>query len=165
MLTDYTVSFLGHRHIDRFFDVERRMLPLIRHLIQTKPFVTFLVGWQGDFDNLASGLIRRVKSEINDCNSDHTLVLPYTVAALRHDEKLLLKAYDDVVVCPAAEHAHPKAAYSVRNAYMIDRADLCVFCVARASGGAYRALRYAEAHKKTILNFADPDLLSDFSVL
>ena len=38
----------------------------------------------------------------------------------------------------------------------IDRSDLVICYVERKSGGAYKSLRYAEKHGKTVINLALP---------
>ena len=45
-------------------------------------------------------------------------------------------------------------AITVRNQAMIDRSDLVVGGVARESGGAYRAMRYAQTRGAAWMNLA-----------
>ena len=60
--------------------------------------------------------------------------------------------YDSVEVCVQSANAHPKSAIQIRNRSMVDRSDLCVFCVTHKSGGAYQTLRYAEKADANIIN-------------
>lgn len=53
----FTVSFFGHRMIDRPFLIEQRLESLIRRLINTKEYVDFIVGRSGDFDQYASSAV------------------------------------------------------------------------------------------------------------
>ena len=55
----YAVSFFGHRQIDNVFIIEQRLETLIRELLATKEYVEFLVGRDGEFDQLVSSTIRR----------------------------------------------------------------------------------------------------------
>ena len=46
----FTVSLFGHRKIDSMRMLEDKLIPIIRELIKTKTYVTFLVGRNGEFD-------------------------------------------------------------------------------------------------------------------
>ena len=46
LLDVYTVSFFGHRQIDRFFETEEKVAALVRKLITEKEYVEFLIGSQ-----------------------------------------------------------------------------------------------------------------------
>ena len=50
MLKPYCVTFAGHREIDCFTDVEKRLYQIIADIIRTKEYVEFYVGIEGDFD-------------------------------------------------------------------------------------------------------------------
>ena len=63
--------------------------------------------------------------------------------------------YDSVEVCEQSAKAHPKSAILIRNRVMVDRSDLCVFCVTHKSGGAYQTLRYAEKTGANTMNLLD----------
>lgn len=67
--------------------------------------------------------------------------------------------YDSVEVCEQSAIAHPKSAIQICNRAMIDRSDLCVFCVTHNSGGAYQTLSYAEGVGANIINLSE--LISD----
>ena len=73
----YTVAFFGHRYIENPFVVEDRLELLISDLLRTKQYVVFLVGRDGDFDQLVSSTILRSRRKFRDDNSALTLVLPY----------------------------------------------------------------------------------------
>lgn len=57
----YTVSFFGHRKIDNALQIETKLEEIITNLIQTKEYVEFLVGREGEFDILASSVVKKVK--------------------------------------------------------------------------------------------------------
>lgn len=59
MLDTYTVSFFGHRMIDNFPKVEDQVKKIVRHLIQEKQYVEFLVGRDGDFDQIVASTVPR----------------------------------------------------------------------------------------------------------
>lgn len=84
-LKTYTVSFFGHRYIDNFRLAEERLTEIIRDLLLTKEYVEFLVGRDGDFDQIVSSTIRRVKRDYGEHNSAHVCILPYMTAEFAHD--------------------------------------------------------------------------------
>ena len=50
----FAVSFFGHRQVDDSFLIERQLESTIRELLLTKEYVEFLVGRDGEFDQLGS---------------------------------------------------------------------------------------------------------------
>ena len=59
----FAVSFFGHREVDDPFLIERQLESIIRELLLTKEYIEFLVGRDGEFDQLVSSEIRRAKKE------------------------------------------------------------------------------------------------------
>ena len=154
VLKIYTVSFFGHRYIDRFMMIEDRLDELIIKLLREHEYVDFLVGRNGDFDQIVSSTIKRVKREFRDDNCSHILVLPYNSAEFQNNAESFEEYYDEIEICPESHAAHFKAAIQTRNRNMIDRSDLCVFYVEHNSGGAYQSMQYAIKHKKDIINIS-----------
>ena len=154
MIGAYTVSFFGHRIIEQPLLIEQRLEELIGSMLQSKEYVEFLVGRNGDFDQLVSSAIRRCKREIRADNSAHVWVLPYMTADYRDYEEDYRAYYDEIEVFDSAGR-HFKAAFQARNRNMVDRADLVVFCVERNEGGAYQTMRYAIQQGKPYINLAD----------
>lgn len=153
-MNTYTVSFFGHRYIDNPFPIEKALEELIGSLLRSKEYVEFLVGRNGDFDQLVSSAIRRCKREIRDNNSAHVWVLPYVTADCRDNEDAYRAYYDGIEVFGSAG-GHCKAAFQARNRSMVDRSHLTVFCVERNEGGAYQTMRYAIQQGKPYINLAD----------
>lgn len=83
MLDTYTVSFFGHRMIDNFPKVEDQVEEIVRNLIHEKQYVEFLVGRDGDFDQIVASTVRRVKRAVRDDNSVLVWVMPYPNAHVR----------------------------------------------------------------------------------
>ena len=77
MLDIYTVTFIGHRYIDRFSFVEEKADELVRDLIGSKAYVDFLVGRDGDFDQIVSSTVLRVKKHVFDANQRFDLLFSY----------------------------------------------------------------------------------------
>ena len=154
MIDTYTVSFFGHRIIEQPLLIEQSLEELIGSLLRSKEYVEFLVGRNGDFDQLVSSAICRCKREIREDNSAHVWVLPYATADYRDNEEDYRAYYDEIEVFDSVGK-HFKAAFQARNRNMVDRADLVVFYVERNEGGAYQTMRYAIQQGKQYINLAD----------
>ena len=151
----FTVSFFGHRIIDNPFPVEQKLEKIIRELLNSKDYVEFLVGRDGDYDQLVSSTVRRCKRVVRDDNSALVWVMPYETAEYRDNVEAFHDYYDDIEVCRASAGSHFKGAHQTRNREMIDRSDLVVFCVEREIGGAYKTMCYAQKCSKRIVNLAN----------
>ena len=151
----FTVSFFGHRMIDDVFEIENRLEQLIRTLLREHQYVEFLVGRDGEFDQLVSSTIRRCKREYRSDNSAHIWVLPYVTAEYRENEESFRDYYDEIEVCEAAAGGHYKNAHKTRNRAMVDRSDLVVFCIQHESGGAWQTMKYAKKQGILCININD----------
>ena len=150
----YTVCFFGHREIDNPLEVEEQLYDIVLHLLESKEYVEFLVGRNGEFDQLVSSTVRRVKRNFRDDNSALVLVLPYLSAEYEKNEEAFQEYYDEVEICQSFSVAHFKAARRLHNREMVDRADLVLCCIERKSGGAYQTILYAKKQNKQIINLA-----------
>lgn len=150
----YTVSFFGHRMIDRPFPIEQRIEKMIHKLLSEKEYVEFLIGRDGDFDQLVSSVVRRCKRTFRDDNSALVWVMPYKTAEYRDNEETFHNYYDDIEVCGTSSGGHFKRAHQTRNRQMVSRSDLVVFFVDRKTGGAYRTLQFARKTGKNVVNLA-----------
>ena len=147
----FTVSLFGHREIDNYSCLEKQLIKIIKELIQTKSYVTFLIGRNGEFDIFASTVIKRIQNAMGKENNEFICVLPYYEKDLEYYEKY----YDGVTIPECVEKTHPKNAIIKRNKWMIEQSDLLLFYVERDFGGAYSALKYAEKLKKPIINLTN----------
>ena len=154
-MNTYTVSFFGHRIIENALGIENRLEQLIRTLLREHEYIEFLVGRDGEFDQLVSSTIRRCKRECRSDNSAHIWVLPYVTAEYRDNEESFRDYYDEIEVCEAAAGGHYKNAHQTRNRAMVDRSDLVVFCIQRGSGGAWQTMKYAKKQGKNYINLND----------
>lgn len=145
----YTVSFFGHRRLYDSIRIEERLEQYVRELLQTKQYVEFLVGKDGDFDVLVASVIHRCKHLYRSDNSSLVLVLPYMRADFRENEESYRDYFDEIEVFP---DTHYKSAFQERNRAMVDRADLVFFAVNRTEGGAYSTMKYAIAQGVSIIN-------------
>lgn len=154
----YTVSFFGHRRIDDPLTVDRRLDAFICRLLFKKSYVEFLVGRDGDFDQLVSSAIHRAKRTVRDDNSSLVWVLPYATAEYRNHAESYQEYYDEVEISEAAAGCHYKAAFQARNRSMVDRSNLVAFFVDHHSGGAYQTMRYAQKQGIPYINLYDEQM-------
>ena len=147
----YTVSFFGHRYIEQSALIEERLDALLHDLITQQEYVEFLIGRDGEFDLLASSVIKRCIKKYGRGNTSLVLVLPYMRAEYRNNEKSYLDYYDEVEICEESAKAHYKSAIQVRNRNMVDRSDLVVCCIQHKSGGAYKTVQYAQRLGKRVV--------------
>ena len=153
-MDQYTVSFFGHRVIEDPLLIEQRLETLIRKLLEEKEYVEFLVGRDGEFDQIVSSTIHRCKRTVRDDNSAHVWVLPYTTADFRDNEDAYREYYDEIEICASSADGHFKGAYQTRNRTMVDRSDLIVFCIQHESGGAWQTMKYAKKKSAHYINLA-----------
>ena len=153
-MNQYTVSFFGHRVIEDPLRIEQRLEKLIRKFLTEKDYVEFLVGRDGEFDQLVSSAIHRCKRNIRDDNSAHVWVLPYPTADFRDNEDAYREYYDEIEICASSADGHFKGAHQIRNRAMVDRSDLVVFCIQHESGGAWQTMKYAKNRSVPYINLA-----------
>lgn len=140
MLDICTVCFFGHRRIERIAPIENALERIVSELVRSKQYVEFIVGCDGEFDELCAAVVRRVTSGLGYGNSELVLLLPY--ARSGYDGSCL--SYDRIEICEESAAAHFKAAIQIRNRCMCDRSDMAV-CFVTRKGGAYRTLEYAKS--------------------
>ena len=151
----YTVAFFGHRQPSSILAIEERLMPILRDLINQKDYIEFLVGRDGEFDQVVSSTIRKAKESYAYGNVSHILVLPYERADYRDNRESFEEYYDEVEISYESTQAHPKAAIFERNKQMALRADLIICDIEHSYGGAYKAVKYAESLGKRIINLAE----------
>ena len=154
-LNTYTVSFFGHRVIEDPLRIEHHLEKLICKLLKEKEYVEFLVGRDGEFDQIVSSTIRRCKRTIRDDNSVHVWVLPYPTADFRDNEDAYREYYDEIEICGTSAGSHFKGAYQTRNREMVDRSNLAVFRIRHESGGAWQTMKYAKKQGISCINLND----------
>ena len=158
MMDTFTVSFFGHRVIENPLAGERRLETLLRDLLTSHAYVEFLVGRDGDFDQLVSSVIRRCKRTVRADNSSHVWVMPYETAEFRNNEPSFQEYYDEIEICCNSASAHYKRAYQIRNRGMADRSHLIIFCISHKNGGAWQTMQYAQKLGILYRNISNTDL-------
>lgn len=152
----YRISLFGHRDFEDTQTVEKGIRSVLSELSRTKQFIEVYIGRNGEFDVFSASVIKRYQKLTDDRGLEITLVLPYTVKDVEYYQK-----YYDSITIPIK--AHPKAAITLRNKWMIENSDLVLVYVINSRGGAFEAMRYAEKLNKKIINLATYFDTTDFS--
>lgn len=147
-MKEINVTFAGHRVIDDARRVESDLYDVLSEIVREHEFTEFYVGDNGEFDILATSVIRRVRKVQGEEKCALCLVLPYARA------DLIERQFDSVIIPPRLHGAHPKAAIGERNRWMVENCDL-IICYVKRKGGAERTMRYAEKSGKIeVVNLA-----------
>ena len=151
----YRVALFGHRYLSSITELEGKLYDAVEKLIRANEFVEFYIGRNGEFDEVAASVIKRVQKKLGKEKSALVLVLPYAVKDIEYFEKY----YDDIMI-PIDPKTHFKAAITKRNEWLSENCDLIIACVQKKSGGAFRAIKYAEERGVPVLNLGDelPDI-------
>ena len=120
------------------------------NLLAKHVLLEFLIGRNGEFDVFTASIIKRFQKKAGQERCEMTLVLPYTVSNIEDYQR-----YYDNIAIPIK--AHPKAAITSRNKWMVENSDLILVFVKKSHGGAYKAMRYAEKLNKRVINLAEGD--------
>lgn len=131
-----------------------RLEQIIRELIRDHEYVEFLVGRDGEFDQIVSSTVIRMKKHIGDNNSALVLVMSYRNAEYENNTESFDNYYDEIEVCEESSCAHFKGAIKIRNRYVVDRASLLICFVEHESGGTYQTLNM-QKNGKSIINLAE----------
>ena len=99
---------------------------LVHALLLEKEYVEFLVGRDGDFDQIVSSAVKRQKRIVRDDNSSLIWILPYPTAELHNNTENFEAYYDEIEICGSAASSHPKGAFQIRNRQMVKRS--CILC-------------------------------------
>ena len=151
MLLPYTVCLFGHRLIENVIEVEAALRKVIENILANHEYVEFIIGREGEFDILAASVIKSFMRSRDTGNCSLTLVMPYMRADFEKNQEEYEMYYDSVELCEESAAAHPKAAIQIRNRFMVNRADLCIFYVTHTFGGAYQTMKYAKSINSDIL--------------
>lgn len=139
------IAFCGHSEIYDIFELEERVLGLLRNYADGHS-VEMLIGGYGDFDDLAYRCGKRLRDDGGAVSLIY--ITPYLNMAER-------RAGYDVTLYPEIEDKPPKFAIVYRNRWMVDKADLVIAYVNYRRGGAYKTYAYAKRKGKTVINFGE----------
>ena len=78
------------------------MEALVHALLLEKEYVEFLIGRDGDFDQIVSSAVKRQKRIVRDDNSSLIWILPYPTAELHNNTENFEAYYDEIEICGSA---------------------------------------------------------------
>lgn len=136
----FRITLFGHRDFCATREIEGKLYDILKDLMIKKSCLEIYIGRNGEFDLFAASVVKRIKKELDNSSCSVTLVLPYKVKDIEYYEKY----YDDIIIYENEERLHPKAAIAKRNGWMVENSDLLICFVDHNSGGAYKALQYAQ---------------------
>ena len=146
----FRVALFGHREFDGHRIIEKDLPKILGKLLREKEYIEILIGRNGEFDIFSASVIKKFKRLHSVDNLDLNVVIPYVTKDVEFYERY----YDNIILPETVEHFHPKGRIEARNKWMIEQADLIICYVNQSSGGAYKALEYARAVGRYIINLA-----------
>lgn len=150
-MQEFRVAFIGHRIVDKLNAARDELLKIVTYLIEHYEFVEFLVGKDGDFDDIAAQAVRRVQKDLGKANSFLVWVQPYEMAM----NEYLEKSFDEIYLPPELYHVHYKGAIVARNKWMVDQCDLLIAYIKNKDGNAKKIFDYGIGKGKYFVNVAD----------
>ena len=145
------IALFGHRDFSEHISLEKILPRVFENILAKYELLEIFIGRNGEFDVFTASIIKRFQKKAGQERCEMTLVLPYTVRNIDDYQK-----YYDNITIPIK--AHPKAAITDRNKWMVENSDLILVFVKKSHGGAYEAMRYAEKLGKRVINLAELDL-------
>lgn len=138
-------SFFGH-HDYSYCNQQENLTKIIVDLIENYGVTDFYCGFRGNFDELCSTIISKLK--LNYKNIKLSMVLSYHPSKKEDNFQPL---YIDDSVYLLNRYVPPALAIIETNKMMVDCSDFIVCGVKYTFGGANTAIEYAERKKKNIV--------------
>lgn len=150
-----TCCIVGHRDAPKTAIFKRKIEDICVQLIQRGVNV-FLIGSIGNFNSLVLSCLRELKTKVE---------IPFSIEYVRAEyeyidddyTQYLLNIYDKTYMPDCVKKAN-RAAYIVRNQYMIDNSDICLFYYnsnKTGKSGTRMSYLYASKKGKEIINLYD----------
>ena len=136
----------GHREV--FENISEKIYSAVKEAAE-QGCELFYTGAIGNFDELFSSAVRRLKKEYP--NIKLVCVKPYMTKDINTYGDYLYKLYDDIIVPTELADIHYKTVIHKRNQWIVDNSSVIIGYIKRDCGGAYKALKYAEKQKKYIV--------------
>lgn len=147
------ITFAGHREI---YDTKLivKIENIIREFLKSDTAFRFYTGGMGNFDDICSQVVRKIKKEYPNVDIELILVIPYFTDTLNKYNVLYNKLYDSIIYPEELINCHYKSAIQKRNRWIVEKSDIVLSYVHFSYGGAYKTVKYAEKLKKKIISFA-----------
>lgn len=143
-------SFFGHSEIIKTDSLTRELTSIITSLIEKCEIKTFLFGGFGQFDELCWEIVTQLKKKYKDIDRVFCLTDVKHLNPMKRPQYLSSLDYEKFVYLePKFEHWYSRIYY--RNCEMIEQSTFIIFYVKNYNNsGAYKALKYAQKHKKDL---------------
>ena len=141
-------TFFGHRDC---YGLSPELLRSEIEKLINRGVNEFLVGNHGKFDAMARTALRSLQAQYPHIR--YKVVLAYLPSKYEESADLT-----DTVYPEGLENVHPKFAVEWRNRYLINSSDICICCVNRTWGGAYKFARMAVRRGLSVVNLGSADL-------
>ena len=136
-----TCTFFGHK--DTPTQIESKLKSTLLELIENKGVNVFYIGNHGNFDRMATKILKDLK--IIHPHINYTVVLAY----------LPNTQYDCETIFPEGiENVPPRFAISYRNRYMVDTSNYVITYVTRSFGGAAQFKELALKKGKNVIELS-----------
>lgn len=136
-----TCTFFGHK--DCSFSVAETLKKTLIPLIEEHNATEFIVGNQGNFDAIASQVIKSLRD-------DYPQIKLYIISAYYPKETT-----ENSIFPEGLENVPGKFRIDKRNRWMLKKADYVVTYITRSTGGAVKYYELAKKAGKTVINIAD----------
>lgn len=145
-MVNMTCCFFGHKDVTR--DLSEDLTAVLTKLI-AEGVDSFLVGNQGNFDNIVLHTLRQMKK--NYRHITYHVVLAYMPGSKKDwfPYEAMETYYPE-----GLETVHPRFAISWRNRWMIKESDVVVTYITHSWGGAAQFVELAERMHKRVINVA-----------
>ena len=151
----FTVAFFGHKRIEEPEMLEKCLDENILRLLSKKDHVQFLVGRDGDFDQLATESVYRIRMKYHVSNCDMIMIIPDLTPKYINKIDSPEHFYDAVELAIAASLVRQKYMIQTRNQEMIERADLILCYLTHESPVAWKTVQHAILQGKMVINIAE----------
>ena len=139
----------GFGHSDFIYYDTISLTKLLNDIISKHNTKIFYVSDMGNFDRTFSTCVTRLKLLFPEIKI--ILILPYHKSSLIKDKIFYTRNYDEIIIPEISSNAHYKNAITLKNKWMVDNSDIIISGVCKSSGGAYKAIKYAENQNKNII--------------
>lgn len=145
------ISFFGHSNFCENAEIKKRVMELLNMLSENGD-IKFYLGGYGGFDEFAYRCCKEFKSTHPE--TEIIFVTPYITEEYQRNRLVYVKEMYDSIIYPEIEDKPLRFAIVYRNRYIVENSDFIIAFVKYTSGGAYKAIRYAEKIGKAVKNLA-----------
>lgn len=141
-------TFFGHKNTPD--NVKHILRELIIDMIEKHNVDTFYVGNNGNFDAMASNILKNIAPYYP--NVKYYIVLAYLPTVKKEFD---ITEYENTIYPEGLEKTPKRFAIDKRNRWMVDNSAIAITYVSSTIGGAYKFKTLAEKKNKKVINIFD----------